>query len=61
MVWALELTQAFCQTLQRYIPKTMKISLPLKTIKNSGIQQLPDANYTYIIWVCFLHLDYSFR
>ena len=33
---------------------------PLKTIKNSGIQQLHYSNYTYVIWVCLLHLDCSF-
>ena len=49
----------FVKHFRDILPKPWKF--PLKTIKNSDNQQLPNANYTYVIWVCLLHLYYSFR
>ena len=48
----------FVKHFRDIFPKPWKF--PLKTIKNSGIQQLHDSNYTYVIWVCLLHLDCTF-
>ena len=50
--------KCFVKHFRDIFPKPWKF--PLKTIKNSDNQQLPNANYTYVIWVCLLHLDCSF-